>query len=123
MTTDFADDESIQAENSSGWTRRFLLVDAAGAAKRLDIEGMRAVAVLLVMAYHAHVPVHGGRVGVDVFFVISGFIITGALIAEIELHNTISLTGFYARRAKRLLPAAYLTSFSISPLIALPQMS
>src|SRR5690606_38960008 len=71
-----------------------------------DIEGMRAVAIGLVLVYHAGVGyVPGGFVGVDVFFVISGFLITGLLIREIEKTGRISLPTFYARRAKRLLPA------------------
>lgn len=72
---------------------------------RADIEGLRAVAVIAVLLYHAGVPfVGGGYVGVDVFFVISGFLITGLLVRELEEKGTLSLTRFYSRRAKRLLP-------------------
>ncbi|MEV0456254.1 acyltransferase family protein [Catellatospora methionotrophica] len=74
---------------------------------RGDVAGLRAVAVLLVLLYHAGVPfLPGGFVGVDVFFVISGFLITGQLVKEIERTGRVSLAGFYARRAKRILPAA-----------------
>ncbi|MGC4893811.1 acyltransferase family protein [Micromonospora sp. DT31] len=74
---------------------------------RADVAGLRAVAVGLVLLYHAGLPfVPGGFVGVDVFFVISGFLITGQLLGEIGRTGRISLTGFYARRAKRILPAA-----------------
>jgi peptidoglycan/LPS O-acetylase OafA/YrhL len=74
---------------------------------RDDIQGLRAVAVGLVLLYHAGAPfLRGGFVGVDVFFVISGFLITGLLLAEIEKTGRISLTRFYARRAKRIFPAA-----------------
>lgn len=73
---------------------------------RPDIEGLRAVAILLVLLYHAGLPfLPGGFVGVDVFFVISGFLITGLLIRELERDGRISLARFYARRARRLLPA------------------
>ncbi len=74
---------------------------------RRDIEGLRAVAVLLVVAYHCGVAgVTGGYVGVDVFFVISGFLITGLLLRELRTRGTVSIPGFYARRAMRLLPAS-----------------
>ncbi|MTV27270.1 acyltransferase [Nitriliruptoraceae bacterium ZYF776] len=74
---------------------------------RPDIEGLRALAVLLVLVYHA-VPdlLPGGYVGVDVFFVISGYLITGSLIAEASGTGRVSLARFYARRVRRLLPAA-----------------
>jgi peptidoglycan/LPS O-acetylase OafA/YrhL len=80
---------------------------------RQDIQGLRALAVLLVALDHAHVgPFHGGYVGVDVFFVISGFLITGLLVAEAESTGRVSLIGFYARRARRILPAASLVILS-----------
>jgi peptidoglycan/LPS O-acetylase OafA/YrhL len=73
---------------------------------RGDVEGLRAVAVGLVLLYHAGVPfIRGGFVGVDVFFVISGFLITTQLVSEVDRTGTVSLPRFYARRAKRLLPA------------------
>lgn len=72
---------------------------------RPDVEGLRAVAVGAVLLYHAGLPfAPGGYVGVDVFFVISGFLITGLLLSEIERTGTVSLVRFYSRRAKRLLP-------------------
>jgi len=80
-----------------------------GSGLRLDVEGLRAVAILTVLAYHAGVPLlPGGFVGVDIFFVISGFLITGLLVREAERSGRISISRFYARRAKRLLPAAAL---------------
>ena len=74
-------------------------------SKRLDIQGLRAVAVLLVVAYHAGLPLHGGFIGVDVFFAISGFVITRMLVAELAETGGLRLPRFYARRVRRLLPA------------------
>lgn len=74
---------------------------------RPDIEGLRAVAVLAVVLFHANVPgVGGGFVGVDVFFVISGFLITGLLWREVSTAGTVRLSRFYGARARRLLPAS-----------------
>ncbi|MHB8959120.1 MAG: acyltransferase family protein [Candidatus Limnocylindrales bacterium] len=76
---------------------------------RPDLEGLRAVAVALVVLYHARVPlVTGGYVGVDVFFVLSGFLITGLLIRELSGSGRVDFAAFYARRARRLLPASAL---------------
>ncbi|GAA0794606.1 acyltransferase family protein [Spirilliplanes yamanashiensis] len=76
---------------------------------RADVQALRAVAVLLVVLYHAGVPgLTGGFIGVDVFFVISGFLITGLLIREQERTGTVSILGFYARRMRRIMPAAAL---------------
>jgi prepilin-type processing-associated H-X9-DG protein len=90
------------------------LVDAEsksppGRGFRGDIEGLRAVAIGAVLLCHAGIPfLAGGYVGVDVFFVISGFLITRLLLGELEKTGRISLPRFYARRAKRLLPLAAL---------------
>ena len=76
---------------------------------RPDIEGLRAVAIGGVILFHAGVEgVSGGFLGVDVFFVISGFLITGILVAEGQRTGTIHLGNFWARRIRRLLPAAAL---------------
>ncbi len=75
------------------------------ARRRLDVQGLRAVAVLMVIAFHAGVPMPGGFVGVDVFFVISGFVITLMLVAERERTGRLRLGQFYLRRFRRLTPA------------------
>jgi peptidoglycan/LPS O-acetylase OafA/YrhL len=93
-------------------------------SRRPDIQGLRAVAVLMVVAFHAGLPVPGGFVGVDVFFVISGFVITGMLARERAQHGRIRLGLFYWRRFKRLTPALalmvsvtiVLSSLALSPL-------
>src|SRR5689334_18412409 len=77
---------------------------------RDDLQGLRAIAVLLVALSHAGVrSLQGGYVGVDVFFVLSGFLITGLLLSGAQKHGHVSLTDFYVRRARRILPAAALT--------------
>ncbi|CAN5471968.1 SGNH hydrolase domain-containing protein [soil metagenome] len=79
----------------------------AGKAFRPDIEGLRAVAVLAVVLFHADLPgLGGGYVGVDVFFVISGFLITGLLWREASTTGAVKLRNFYGARARRLLPAS-----------------
>jgi peptidoglycan/LPS O-acetylase OafA/YrhL len=104
--------------NSLARDERFLATgDEAGTAPddrrfRPDVEGLRAVAVLLVVFYHAGVArVTGGFVGVDVFFVISGFVITGLLLRERQASGHTSILNFYARRFRRILPAATLVIF------------
>jgi len=77
---------------------------------RKDIDGLRAIAVLLVVAFHVGIPRFGsGFIGVDVFFVLSGFLITGILSKEADDRGTVRLGRFYTRRLRRLLPASSLT--------------
>ncbi|WP_370948544.1 acyltransferase family protein [Amycolatopsis sp. cg5] len=79
----------------------------AKTAQRLDIQGLRALAVGLVIFYHLRPTwLPGGFVGVDVFFVISGFLIIGTLTSEIRRTGRLGLLEFYARRLRRLVPAA-----------------
>ena len=89
------------------------------AARRGDIQGLRALAVGLVVLAHAGVPgLSGGFIGVDVFFVISGYLITGLLLRERATHGRISIAGFYSRRARRILPAATLVLVVVVVLLA-----
>ena len=74
---------------------------------RPDIQGLRAIAVLLVLVYHAGVTfVPGGYIGVDIFLVVSGFLITGHLLSQLERTSRIDFGDFYARRIRRILPAS-----------------
>ena len=93
---------------------------------RRDVDGLRAVAIVLVVLFHAGVGVvPGGYVGVDVFFVISGFLITGLLVDELESTGRISLSAFYARRIRRLLPVStlVLVSAAILTAVVLPPLT
>jgi peptidoglycan/LPS O-acetylase OafA/YrhL len=76
--------------------------------RRADLQGMRAIAVLTVFANHLFDWPPGGFVGVDVFFVLSGFFITGILIRERSTTGKLSFQRFYVRRVKRILPSAVL---------------
>jgi len=71
------------------------------------LDGIRGIAMILVLIHHQLIPVslNGGFLGVDLFFVLSGFLITGLLLKEFGATKSISLTNFYARRALRLAPA------------------
>ncbi len=92
---------------------------------RPEIQGLRAIAVLLVVAYHLWPEaVPGGYVGVDVFFAISGFLITAHLFREAGRTGRVSLPRFWARRARRLLPASLtvLLFCAIATLLAVPQI-
>jgi peptidoglycan/LPS O-acetylase OafA/YrhL len=74
---------------------------------RADVQGLRALAVLMVMVFHAGLPLPAGFAGVDVFFVISGFVITALILRQLDA-GRFSLAEFYVRRIKRLLPALVL---------------
>ena len=94
-----------------------------GAQYRPDIDGLRAVAVLSVVLYHAGVPVMpGGYIGVDIFFVISGYLITRIIAREIA-ENRFSILTFYERRTRRIFPALFamlVASVVAASIIALP---
>jgi len=97
-------EQDIRSHRAAG-TRQ----PAGGRSFRPDIEGLRAVAVALVVLFHAGVPaLAGGYIGVDVFFVLSGFLITDRLIRERVSRGSTSIPDFYARRARRILPIASL---------------
>ena len=72
---------------------------------RRDIQGLRAVAVIIVVLFHAGLPLPGGFVGVDVFFVISGYVITALLLRRLKSDNRIGFRVFYEKRIRRLIPA------------------
>ncbi len=77
-------------------------------ARRPDIQSLRALAIALVVASHAGIPgLQGGFVGVDVFFVLSGYLISGLIITEIERTGRLDLIAFYARRMRRLFPTLF----------------
>jgi peptidoglycan/LPS O-acetylase OafA/YrhL len=93
-----------------------------------EIDGLRAVAVLAVVAYHAGVG-SAGFVGVDVFFVISGYLITSLLLMDIAATGRPDLFGFYARRVRRIVPAATFiaiacawTAYVLLPPVAMKQV-
>jgi peptidoglycan/LPS O-acetylase OafA/YrhL len=96
---------------------------AAQAHRRLDIQGLRMVAVLAVFACHLWGWPRGGFVGVDVFFVISGFLITGNLLRVAETRGTVSFATFYWNRIRRIVPAATVVlvlTYAASTLVFLP---
>lgn len=84
--------------------------------KRLDIQGIRALAVVMVVAFHAGLPFPGGFSGVDVFFVVSGFVIGRLLLKEVETTGRIDLRRFFGGRVRRLVPA--LTVVLIATIVA-----
>jgi peptidoglycan/LPS O-acetylase OafA/YrhL len=91
----------------------------AGRDQRDDIQGLRAVAMLMIAVYHTGIPLHGTFTGPDVFFAVSGFVITGMLLRELTATGRISIARFYMRRVRRLLPALAIVSVATVVLAAL----
>ena len=87
----------------------------------VEIQGLRALAVLLVIAFHANF-LPGGFIGVDIFYVISGYLITGLLVRELDETGSFSFRNFYSVRIKRLLlsPFPVLTTTALVALLTLP---
>jgi peptidoglycan/LPS O-acetylase OafA/YrhL len=93
-----------------------------GTGIREDVQGLRGIAVLLVVLYHAGAVIPNGFLGVDVFFAISGYVITRSLVGEFAATGRIALGAFYARRVRRLLPpvAVMLVTVSLAGVVAAP---
>src|SRR5690606_25113642 len=90
---------------------------------RPDIDGLRAIAVVPVVVYHAGLGLSGGFVGVDIFFAISGYLITSLLLIALK-ENRFSLIDFYERRARRLFPALFTVISAatvVAPFVLLPE--
>jgi len=97
---------SVSAQTASPFAASGLAERSGASHFNQGLQGMRGIAILLVLFNHAAVPgFAGGYVGVDVFFVISGYLIGGLLLRELTTRGRIDLWGFYARRVRRLLPA------------------
>jgi len=91
---------------------------ATGSTRILGLDGLRAVAVALVLGFHFGVGwLGGGFVGVDAFYVLSGYLITGLLLSEFERRDRIGLAAFWLRRARRLLPALLLVLVAVALLV------
>jgi peptidoglycan/LPS O-acetylase OafA/YrhL len=94
-----------------------------GFGYRPALDGIRAMAILAVFAFHTGTPLIGGFIGVDIFFVLSGFLITTLLLQEWSRTNTLRLGDFYRRRARRLLPALFVTIAAVGVIYQLdPQL-
>lgn len=104
------------------------IVSAPASAARSErflphVQGLRAIAVLAVVLFHFWPGrISGGYVGVDIFFVISGYLITGHLLREIETTGRVRLAGFWARRARRLLPASLLVLLFCALVVGSPYL-
>ena len=112
---------TVRAHHRNGFLRRVLAwpVESEVTRYRADIDGLRAIAVIPVLLYHVGVPgFSGGFVGVDIFFVISGYLICGMIDADIR-NGSFSLANFYKRRILRILPALFVMFLVTSVLAAI----
>ena len=107
----------VEKNSGAGAPKRSDHVPTTG--RRADIQGLRALAVILVVAFHAGLPLSGGFIGVDMFFVVSGFVISRMLLQQLQHQDGISFTSFYARRTRRLLPALSLLTVVVAASSAL----
>jgi peptidoglycan/LPS O-acetylase OafA/YrhL len=106
---------TVQVIQNSNLIHPFQQQEPKGLARRADIQSLRALAIGLVVAAHAHLPLlEGGYVGVDVFFVLSGYLISGLVLHEVESTGRFDVWLFYSRRLKRLLPAMLFMLFCIA---------
>ena len=90
--------------------------------RRADIQGLRGISMLLIVAFHTGISLPGGFVAVDVFIVISGFVITGLLLRELQSSGHVAFRKFYAQRFRRLIPALALV-VTVVALLAIPLQS
>jgi peptidoglycan/LPS O-acetylase OafA/YrhL len=104
-TTTAVDRPGPSPEPRSPGTEPAPAAPAAGHTFRTDINGLRAVAVLAVVVYHAGIAIPGGFTGVDIFYVISGYLISSLLLREVGRSGTVDLVEFWTRRLRRLVPA------------------
>lgn len=81
---------------------------------RRDIQGLRGIAILLVVAFHSGIPLSGGFIGVDIFFVISGHVITALILRRLSAEGRLDFKEFYSRRIRRLLPAMALVLVAVN---------
>jgi peptidoglycan/LPS O-acetylase OafA/YrhL len=108
-----------------GQERTMLAASATPWSHRPHLDGLRTVAVYAVVLFHAELAlVAGGFVGVDLFFVLSGYLVTNVLLSEFANEGTVRLTRFYARRARRLIPAAtfVIIGTAVGALMVLPAL-
>ncbi|MBC8036739.1 MAG: acyltransferase, partial [Rhizobiales bacterium] len=116
----FAGEQRVIA---SPWFSNPAITTKRSSGFRPDIEGLRGIAIISVVLFHVGGFLPGGLTGVDIFFVISGFLITGILLREYSANGRIDFAGFWARRARRILPAAtlvVLTTAAVSLILVSP---